>query len=118
MESRSASRMPAGLRLALALGLPILGAVTVVGILLNKEIIVAAVWAAMCAVGFVFVQPVAGVVVLTAGLLMAAYPSVLALGELTIGNLFGVCLLVLLVFHVLGTRDLSFLKVPQVRLLI
>lgn len=110
--------MSAGMRLALALGLPVLGAVTVTGIYLGQEVIVAAAWAAMVTVGTILVQPLIGVLALTGGLLLAAYPTILqTLGFLSVGNLFGVCLAALLGVHVLGTRDLSFLKIRQVLLL-
>ena len=55
---------------------------------------------------------------MTAGYLLAAYPSALqTLGILTLNNLLGVCLGILLAAHILSSRDLSFLGIPQVVLL-
>jgi O-antigen ligase len=110
--------MPTGIGLAIALGLPLIGAITVLGIYLNKEVIVAAAWAAMCCGAAVLVQPAIGIVAMTGGYLLAAYPSVLQdLGVLTINNLLGVCFAALLVGYVLTTRDLSFLVNRQVLVL-
>jgi O-antigen ligase len=110
--------VPAGIRLALALGLPMIGAITVAGIYLNKEAIVAAAWAAVVIVGMVLADPLIGVVAMSGGFLLAAYPTILqTLGVLTISNLLGVCLAALLIAHVLATRELSFLLVRQVLVL-
>ncbi|HJQ83423.1 MAG TPA: O-antigen ligase family protein [Candidatus Binatia bacterium] len=110
--------MPAGLRVAIALGLPMIGAITVAGIYLNREVIVAAAWLAFSVGGLVLVEPVVGIVAMTAGFLLVAYPSVLqTLGVLTVNNLLGVCLGVLLLAHVLSTRDLSFVTIRQVLVL-
>ena len=107
--------MPPVLGLGVALGLPVIGAITVAGIYLNKEVIVAAAWAAFCCGAMVMVQPAIGIVAMTGGYLLAAYPTILQdLGVLTINNLLGVCLLVLLIGYVLGTRNLSFLRNRQV----
>jgi O-antigen ligase len=107
--------MPSGLRVLIALGLPLVGAVTVIGIYLNKEFIVAAAWLAFSAAGAVLVEPMIGVLAITAMFLLAAYPTVLQdLGVLTISNLLGLCLAVVLVAYVLRTRDLSFLTRRQV----
>src|SRR5438552_2572183 len=116
---RPRRQMPAGIGLGIALALPAIGAITVAGIYLNKEVIVAAAWAAFCCGALVMVQPVVGIVAMTGGYLLAAYPTVLqSLGVLTINNLLGACLVVLLVGYVLGTRDLSFLINRQVLMLV
>jgi O-antigen ligase len=118
MATRRRTGTPAGLRVGVALALPFVGAVTVVGIFLGKEVIVAAAWLALCMVGFVLVKPLVGVLVMTSGFLLAAYPTALqTLGMLTLNNLLGVCLGLLLVARVLSTRDLSFLNIPQVLML-
>src|SRR5690349_3269592 len=115
---RSRSGMPAGVRVLIALGLPFIGAITVVGIFLNKEVIVAAAWIAFSGGAAVLIEPVIGVVTITAMFLLAAYPTVLQdLGVLTISNLIGLCLAVVLVAYVLRTRDLSFLTQRQVLIL-
>jgi O-antigen ligase len=115
MHRRPRSGTPVGVRLAIALAVPIAGAVTVAGIYLSKEIIVVAAWLALCLVGLVLSKPVIGVVVMTAGFLLAAYPTALqTLGVLTVANLLGVCLALMIVVHVLGTRDISFVKHRQV----
>jgi O-antigen ligase len=118
IATRRRTSTPAGLRVAVALALPFVGAVTVIGIFLGKEVIVAAALLALCMIGFVLVRPLVGVLVMTSGFLLAAYPSALqTLGILTLNNLLGVCLGVLLVARVLSSRDLSFLGIPQVMLL-
>lgn len=110
--------MSTGVGRVLALALPLLGAITVIGIYLGKEVIVAAGFVGLFTLGVMLAQPVVGVITLTAGLLLVAYPTFLQqLGFLTFGNLFGICLAVQLGLRVLGTRDLSFLRVPQVVLL-
>ncbi len=117
--SRSRVASPLGAtRLFLFAGVPLVAVVTVYGTWAHKEILVAAGWLALSVVGFLFVRPVVGVAVMTAAFLLAAYPTVLqALGFLTINNLLGICLAVLLGLHVLETRDLSFLRIPQIRIL-
>src|SRR6185295_7958204 len=81
-------------------------------------VIVAAAWLALCMVAFVFVKPLVGVLVMTSGYLLAAYPTALqTLGMLTLNNLLGICLGIMLVARVLSTRDLSFLGIRAVMLL-
>jgi len=100
-------------------GVPMIGALTVLGTWLHKEIIVTAGWLALSLVGVLFVRPVIGIAVMTTAFLLAAYPTLLqALGFLTINNLLGICFLALLAFHVLETRDLSFLEIKQIRILL
>ncbi len=107
------------MRLLLVLVLPFIAALTVTGTYLNKELIVCAAWFALAAIGFLFVRPVAGIIVMTAMYLLAAYPTLLqALGFLTINNLIGVGFLVLLAGHILDQRDFSALRTRQVQLLI
>jgi len=102
----------------LALGLPFVGAVTVTGIYLDKEVVVAAAWVAFAVAGAVLFDPLVGVVAMAGGFLLAAYPTVLQnLGVLTINNLLGLVLAVALVAYVLSSRDLSFLLVRQVLVL-
>jgi hypothetical protein len=115
LTRRPRAGMPTGLWLAIALGLPFIGAVTVTGIYLNQEVIVAAAWVAMCVAGSVLVEPIVGVIAMTSTFLMVAYPSALqTLGVITINNLVGLCLGVALAAYVLTSRDLSFLTVKQV----
>jgi O-antigen ligase len=107
--------IPASVRLLIALGLPFVGAVSVASIWLGQEVVLVAFWGMLFMIGFLLTRPVAGVVMLTTGLLLAAYPTVLhSLGVLTVGNLLGVGMAVLLAAHVVATRDLSFLRIPQV----
>ena len=102
----------------LALGLPFVGAVTVTGIYLNKEVVVAAAWVAFAVAGAILFDPLVGVIAMAGGFLLAAYPTVLQdLGVLTINNLLGLVLAVALVAYVLSSRDLSFLLVRQVLIL-
>jgi O-antigen ligase len=115
---RPASGIPVGVRVAIVLGLPMIAAISVGGIYLNKEILVAAAWIALGMGALVFVQPLVGIGVMTAMFMLAAYPTLLAdLGFLTINNLLGVCLAVVLVAHVMTTRDLSMLKPRAILLL-
>jgi hypothetical protein len=103
-------------RLAIMLGLPFVGAATVIGTYLGNEVIVAAGWLSISAVAAVGSRPVVGVSLMTVGFLLAAYPTVLrSLGMLTINNLIGLVLLVLLGFRILATRDFEFLRVKQVQ---
>jgi O-antigen ligase len=99
----------------IALGLPVLAAVTVIGIYLNKEIVVVFAWLAFGVAGAVLFDPLVGIVAMAGGLMLAAYPTVLQdLGSvLTVSNLLGVVLVIALVSYVLTHRDLSFLVVPQ-----
>jgi hypothetical protein len=110
---------PVALRLALALALPFIAALTVAGTYIGKEVLVAAAWVAFALLGTLLVNPVIGVVGMSGMFLLAAYPTLLqSLGFLTLNNLLGLGLLVLLVARILETRDLSFLKNPQVLLLV
>jgi len=109
---------PIFLRLLLALAVPLVGALTVTGTYLGQEVVVTALWIAMALGAFLFIRPVVGIVAMTALFLLASYPELLqALGFLTVANLLGICFLVLVALHVLETRDLSFLHVRQVRIL-
>ena len=118
MARRPRPGLPAGMSFLLALGLPFVGAVTVTGIYLNKEVVVAAAWVAFAVAGAVLFDPLVGVIAMSGGFLLAAYPTVLQdLGVLTINNLLGVVLAVALVAYVLSSRDLSFLLVRQVLVL-
>src|SRR5947208_751421 len=101
ISRRHRGGIPAAVQLAVALGLPVLAAITVVGIYLNKEAIVAAAWVAAVIASMVIIDPLAGIVIMTGGYLLAAYPTVLqSLGVVTVSNLIGVCLLLLLVAQV------------------
>jgi O-antigen ligase len=111
--------MPGGFWLLIALGLPFIGAVTVTGIYLNKEVIVAAAWVAFSIAASVLFEPVIGVVTMAGVFLLAAYPTVLQdLGFLTINNLLGLVLLVCLLSYVIRSRDLSYLTIRQILLLL
>jgi hypothetical protein len=113
-----ASRNPVALRLALVVAFPFLAALTVVGMYLGKEVILAALWVAFFVLGLLAVNPVIGIVLMTGMFLLAAYPTLLqSLGVLTLNNLLGVGLAALLVKRVLETRDLSFLRNKQVIIL-
>lgn len=115
LRSRPAAASSA-VRLFLFLGVPAVGAVTVFGTWIHKEVLVGAAWLALSVVGLLFVRPVVGVAVMTAAFLLAAYPTLLqALGFLTLNNLLGVCLLALFALRVLETRDLSVLRTPQIQ---
>src|SRR5262249_39257481 len=95
VPSRQAAGNPALIRIALAW--PAFGAATVAGTLLGKEIIVTAGWLALSVSGLLFIRPVVGIAVMTVLFLLAAYPTPLQdLGFLTINNLLGLCLVVLL----------------------
>jgi len=119
VPSRPAAGNPALIRIAIALALPAFGAATVAGTLLGKEVIVTAGWLALAISGLLFIRPVIGVAVMTVLFLLAAYPTLLqALGFLTINNLLGLCLVVLLAARIIETRDFSFLRIRQVRILI
>src|SRR5262245_11327448 len=99
---------PLSIRIALALAVPLLAALTVVGTYLGKEIIIFAGLLALSVGGILFVRPVVGLAITSAGYLLAAYPTVLqALGVLSVNNLIGLCFVVLLLARVQATRDLS-----------
>jgi hypothetical protein len=118
VESRPSGGTPVLLRAGIAVALPVIGAGTVAGTLLGKEVIVTAGFLALAVVGVLFVRPVVGVAVMTVAFLFAAYPTIFqALGVLTLNNLLGLGLLVLLCIRILETRDLSFLRIKQVRIL-
>jgi len=118
VPSRPAAGNPRLIRIAIALALPAFAAATIVGTLLGKEIIVTAGWVALSVSGLLFIMPVVGIAVMTVLYLLAAYPTLLqALGVLTINNLLGVCFVVLLGARIIETRDFSFLRNRQVRIL-
>lgn len=117
-ERGPASSTPVLMRVALLLGLPFIGALTVAGTYLGKEIVITAAWVALSLGGFLFIRPVIGIAAMTGAFLLAAYPTLLqALGFLTINNLLGICFVVLVAGYVLETRDLSFLQLRQVKIL-
>src|SRR5262245_59899195 len=90
VSSRPSTGTPILVRTAIALALPVIGAGTVAGTLLGKEVIVTAAWIALATVGILFVRPVIGVAVMTVAFLLAAYPTLFqALGVLTLNNLLG-----------------------------
>jgi hypothetical protein len=106
-------------RVVLAMALPLLAAMTVMGTYLGKEIIIFAGLLALSVGGFLFVRPVVGLAIMTTAYLLAAYPTIFqALGLLTVNNLLGLCFVVLLLARILETRDLSFLVRPQVLVLV
>lgn len=110
-----AGATPAGFRILFALTLPLVAAMAVVGTYFGHEIIVFAGLLGLSMVGFLFVRPMIGVAFMTAGYMVAAYPSALeALGILSVINLLGVCLLILLLAAILGERDLSIATPPPV----
>jgi O-antigen ligase len=116
--SRRATSTSLPMRALLAVMFPMIAALTVTGTYLNKEIIITVLWLALSVGGFLFIRPVIGIAVMTAAFLLAAYPTLLqALGFLTINNLLGICFVVLLALRILETRDLSFLKIKQVQVL-
>jgi O-antigen ligase len=118
LPGRQAGTDPLLIRIAIGVALPLLAAGTVVGTFSGHEVIVTAGWLALAVSGFLFIRPVVGIAVMTVLFLLAAYPTPLqALGVLTVNNLLGVCLLLLLVARIVGTRDLSFLRVRQVRIM-
>jgi O-antigen ligase len=99
---------PAGFRVLIALTLPLVAAMTVVGTYLGQEIVVFAGLLSLSVVGFLFIWPMIGVALMTFGFMVAAYPTALqALGVLSVINLMGVCLLLLLLANILGERDLT-----------
>ena len=118
IERGPASSTPVLLRVALMLGVPFIGAITVAGTYLGKEIVITAAFVALSLGGFLFIRPVIGIAAMTGEFLLAAYPTLLqALGFLTINNLLGICFVVLVAGYILETRDLSFLKIKQIRIL-
>ena len=118
-QIRPASGIPAGVRAALVLGLPMLGSISVVCIYLNKEILVAAAWVALGMAALVFVEPLIGIGAMTAMFVLVAYPTLLAdLGFLTINNLLGLCLAVVFVGRIMTTRDLSVFRLRTVLLFV
>src|SRR5712691_625276 len=93
LPRRRAPGIPVGLRVAIVLALPVIGAISVTGIYLDKEVLVAAAWVAFGIAALVFIQPLVGVGAMTATFMLVAYPTVLQmLGFLTINNLLGLCL--------------------------
>lgn len=110
---------PLSFRILIALALPMVAAMTVMGTYLGKEIVIFAGLLALSVGGMLFVRPVVGLAIMTTAYLLAAYPTIFqALGLLTVNNLLGLCFLFLLFARVLETRDLSFLVRPQVLVLV
>src|SRR5881409_3064783 len=98
--ARRPGGLPVVLRMAVALAFPFVAALTVAGTYLGLELIVCAAWVAFAMVTLY---------------LLSAYPTLLqSLGFLTVNNLLGVGFLIALTVQVLNSRDLSFLRVPQV----
>lgn len=111
--------MPGSLRVVLALGVPLVAAMAVVGTYLGHEIVVFAGLLTLSMVGFLFVRPVLGVAFLTGAYMLAAYPTALhALGVLSLINLLGVCLLILLLAQILAERDVGIVFAPPVLVLL
>jgi hypothetical protein len=109
---------PFTVKALLAVGLPMVAAMAVVGTFLGKEIIMFAGLLGMSVVGFLFVRPIVGIAIMSTAYLLAAYPTVFQqLGLLSVNNLLGLCLAILLLVRILETRDLSFLVKPQVLIL-
>jgi hypothetical protein len=105
-------------RAALIVGLPFIGAATVAGTYSGNEVVVAAAWLALSVGGILFVRPVVGVALMTAAFILAAYPTVFqTLGVLTLNNMVGIVLLGLLAARIMETRDFSFLRIRQIRIL-
>src|SRR5262245_12112317 len=97
LPGRPAGTDPLLIRIAIAVGLPVVAAGTILGTFTGHEVIVAAGWIALGVSGLLFIRPVIGIAAMTVLFLMAAYPTPLQdLGFLTVNNLLGVCLLVLL----------------------
>jgi hypothetical protein len=118
LQPRAAATTPALTRVAIAVGLPLIAAMVVLGTYLNKEIVVTAGLVALSVGGVLFVRPVIGISIMSTAFLLAAYPGALqALGSLTVNNLLGVCFIALLALRIIETRDLSFLRERQVRIL-
>jgi O-antigen ligase len=118
LTRRPVRRDPAALRLALALAVPFIAALTVVGTYLNHEALVIVLWVALGLVATLLVNPIIGIVGMSTMFLLAAYPTVLqSFGVLSLNNLLGLALGALLVLRVLETRDLSFLKYRQIWIL-
>jgi len=117
--ARRPDGLPLVIRIAVALAFPFVAALTVAGTYLGLELVVCAAWVAFAMIGALFVNPVMGIVVMVTLYLLSAYPTLLqSLGFLTINNLLGVGFLIALTVQVLNERDLSFLRVPQVLVLI
>ena len=108
---RPATDIPATVRVAIVLALPMVGAIGVGGIYLNKELLVAAAWVALGLGAVVLVRPLVGVGIMTSMFMLAAYPTLLAdLGFLTINNLIGACLAIVLLAQITAARDFSMFK--------
>jgi hypothetical protein len=119
LSRRHAGAQPLLIRIALATALPLFAAVTILGTFSGYEIIVAAGWLALAVSAVLFIRPVVGVAAMTVLFLLAAYPTPLqSLGFLTVNNLLGVCFVMLLAARIIETRDISFLRVRQVRILL
>lgn len=114
-----AGATPAGFRLLLTLTIPLVAAMAVVGTYFGHEAIVFAGLLGLSMIGFLFVRPMIGVAFMTAGYMVAVYPSALeALGVLSVINLLGVCLLILLLAQILAERDLTIVLPPPVIVLL
>lgn len=110
---------PVLVRAMAVIGFPLIAALTVVGTYFGKEVIVTAAWVAIGTVGVLFVRPAIGIAVMTVAYMLAAYPTVLqSLGFLTINNLLGAAFAFLLALRFLESRELEFLRVPAVRILL
>ncbi len=95
------------------LGLLVLGGLTAVGATLGSLYAIAAVLAVV-AVAVVVTNPVWGVIVFI-GTLLLGLPGFLAGdGRLTANNMLGLILLALLVVQICMTRDLWFMRTPQI----
>jgi len=116
--SRRSQGLPVAIRGALALAFPFVAALTVAGTYLGMELVVGAAWLAFAMAAALLANPVMGIVVMVVFYMLSSYPSFLqSFGFLTVNNLLGVGFVVSLLVHVLNNRDLSFLKQPQVLVL-
>jgi hypothetical protein len=106
---------PAALRLALALALPFVAALAAVGTYLGKEVIVAGLWLGLAFLALLGVNPIIGIVLMTATFLLISYPTLFqTLGALTLNNVLGAGLGLILAARAFDTRDFSFIKNKQV----
>lgn len=112
VRRRSAS---AGIQLLVATAIPMVAAMAVVGTYFGQELVVFAGLLSLSMLGFLVMRPMIGVAIMTVSYMAAAYPSALnVLGVFSVINMLGVCLLILLLAHILGERDLSFATPPPV----
>jgi O-antigen ligase len=103
--------------LGMFLGLATLAVFLSIGTYAGQEATIIGLFVAALAMAVVLVRPQVGVLLLVTNFLIASYPTpIRGQGLLTINNILGIVLSVILIAQLARSPDLFFLRVPQIRI--